>query len=150
MAAAVSRSASAVAYIHGDEYWSTYPGRSFAERVSKTNQDVLAALRDSASSNVICEWVPCRGVFVEELYDICITQKRLLLHVILTAPISVLRSRKRRRDGDEDIGPEVVPDTNKQNPYSCLIFDTTKKATSFIADEIAQWILSLKTWSALE
>jgi len=139
---AVQRSIPEIEHVRGDEYWTMYPDLAFEERVSKVNQGILASLRDSDSSHVICEWVPCRGPFVTQLYDMCVSLDRQFFHVILTAPVPVLRSRKRERDGDEDIGPEVVTVPDKQKAYRCLVFDTEQEETSRIASEIRKWILS--------
>ena len=142
VALAVSRSVSGIAHVRGDDYWRTYPGLSFEERVSETNRDIVAALRNSDSSDVLCEWVPCRGPFVAQLYDTCVSLERQFLHVVLTAPLSVLRNRKRERDRDDEAGAEVVPVPDQQNAYRCLVCDTEKEGITRIADEISKWILS--------
>ncbi len=139
---AIQRSVLGTEHIRGDDCWMIYPDLPFEERVAKVNQDILASVRDSVSSDVLCEWVPCQGPFVAQLYDMCVSLDRQFLHVILTAPVSVLRSRKRERDGDEDIGPEVATAPDEQKVYGCLVFDTEQEKTSRIAGEISRWILS--------
>lgn len=139
---AVQRAVSGIQHVRGDDCWTMYPALPFEERVAKVNQYILAALGDSASSDVLCEWVPCRGPFVAQLYDICVSLNRQFLHVILTAPVPVLRSRKRKRDGDEDVGPYVATAPNERKVYETLVFDTEQEKTSRIEDEVSDWILS--------
>lgn len=138
----VCRLVPGIAHVRGDDYWKTYPDLSFEERVSKTNQDIVAALRNSDSSDVLCEWVPCRGAFVAQLRDTCVSLDRQFLHVILTAPELVLRNRKWKRDGDEDIGPELAAVPDEQQVNACWVFDTEQVETPRIAGEISKWILS--------
>lgn len=145
---AVQRSVLGTEHVRGDDYWTIYPDLPFEERVAKVNQAILAALRDSSSSDVLCEWVPCRGPFVAQLYDMCVLLDRQFLHVILTAPVHVLRSRKRERDGDEDIGLEVATVPDEQKVYGCLVFDTEQEETSCIAGKISRWILSNQEFKA--
>jgi hypothetical protein len=139
---AVQHSVPGIQLVRGDDYWTKFSVLPFEERVAKVNQSILAALRDSASSDVLCEWVPCRGPFVAQLHDICASLNRRFLHVALTAPVPVLKGRKRTRDGDEDVGPDVAPPPREQRGYETLVFDTEKEKISRIADEISDWILS--------
>ena len=62
--------------------------------------------------------------------------------VVLTVPVPVLKIRKRERDGDEDIGPEVATVPDEQKVYGRLVFDTEQEETSRIASAILKWILS--------
>ena len=149
VAMAVQRSIPGIEHIRGDKYWTMYPDSKFEERVAKVNQDILAALRESGSHDVLCEWVPCRKHFAAQLHKTCAALNRRFLHVILTAPASLLRSRKRERDGDEDIGPEIATVPDEQNLYECRVFDTAQEETSRIAGEISKWILSNQASEAI-
>ena len=142
VAMAVRSSIPEIETVHGDDYWIKCPGLPFWDRVAKVNQDILGALNASTSFNALCEWVPCRGPFVEQLLDTCRSLDRRFLHVILTAPMPVLRNRKRERDGDEDMGPEVASTPDERRTYECLVFDTTQVETSRIAGEVSEWIQS--------
>jgi hypothetical protein len=141
VASAVGDSLPGISFIRGDDYWRTHPDLQFEERVLKTNQDILAAVENSDASDLLCEWVPTRGPFVVQLFDLCVSVRRQFLHVGLIAPRSVLQSRKKERDGVEDaIGPVPIPD--QQTRYDCMVFDTeTEKAVS-IVDAVSKWILS--------
>jgi len=139
---AIQRSVPGIDYVRGDDYWTKYPDLPFGARVAKVNQHILASLRDSTSADVLCEWVPCQGSFVADLYDICLLLDRRFFHVILTAPMLALRSRKRERDGNEDLYPEVAAVTDYQRKRGCLLFDTEQEDISRIADEISKRILT--------
>ena len=145
VATSVGLSIPTIEHIRGDRFWLMYPDLPFEERVSVVNRQILMALEGSDSQNILCEWVPCRGAFVRELKDICISLDRCLLHVALTAPLDVLKRRKKERDGDEDVDPELLPDRRDPNEY--LAFDTDEEDTIVIAAKISDWILA-DTWEA--
>lgn len=141
VAAAIQNAIPGIEYIRGDVFWREHSDLPFEERVAAVNRSLLAALQISHSSHILCEWPPVRGLFLSQLYDLCTSQDRRFLHVVLSAPVSVLRMRKRERDGDEDIGFEMAAILDEPKAYKRLIFDTTKDSPSCIADEIAKWIL---------
>jgi hypothetical protein len=148
VASAVGDSLSSISFIRGDDYWRTYPDLQFEERVLKTNQDILAALQNSDASDLLCEWVPSRGPFVAQLFELCVSARRQFLHVGLTAPISVLQSRKREHDGVEDTAPGAVSVPEQQTLYDCMVFDTETEKTVSIADAVSKWILYNKQLKA--
>ncbi len=141
VARGIQRFVPKIQHVRGDDYWTMYPDLLFGERVAKVNQHVLTSVRDTASADVLCEWVPCRGLFVVQLYNICVSAGRQFYHVILTAPVSVLKRRKMERDGDEDIGPEVVTAPEQEKAYEWQVFDTDREERSAIVGEICRWVL---------
>ena len=149
VASAVSDSFSSISFIRGDDYWRTYTGLQFEERALKTNQQILATLQDSHASDLLCEWVPSRGPFVAQLFELCVSARRQFLHVGLTAPIAVLQLRMRERDGVEDPVVRAVSAPEQQTRYDCMVFDTEKETTASIADEVSKWILSNKELKAM-
>ena len=140
-ATGIQQSVPEIQHVRGDDCWTMYPDLAFDERVAKVNQYILASVRNSASADVICEWVPCQGLFVAQLHNICVSTGRQFLQVILTAPAPVLKRRKQERDGDEDIGPEVVTVPEQQKAFEWRIFDTDREEASDIVGEICGWIL---------
>ncbi len=143
VAMAVGGSQSGLSVIRGDDYWKTYSDDlTFEDRLSKTNQDILAAVRDSDASDILCEWVPCRSPFVAELYDLCVSTGRRFLHAGLTVPISVLQARRKELDGDDTPLVDPVPVPEQDVPYDCMVFDTAAEDAAGIAAVITKWILS--------
>lgn len=140
VAKAVLQSIPEIEYIRGDDYWIKHPGIPFMERAALVNQSILASLRVSSSQHVLCEWVPSQGEFLTQLHDMCISADRRFLHVILTAPLSILRMRKRERDGDEDLGPGIATIADEPKEYESRIFSTDQEKPSRIAEEIVKWI----------
>jgi len=136
----VQRSLCEIQYVRGDDCWNRYSGLSFDERLVRTNQCILASTRSSVAQDILCEWVPCQGQFVNDLYEISVATGRRFLQVVLTAPVAVLKRRKLERDGDEDIGPEVAGSPPKDKMYQCLLFDTNQVAIPVIADHVSSWI----------
>lgn len=136
----VQRSLCEIKYVRGDDCWNRYSGLSFDERLARTNQCILESVRSSVAQDILCEWVPCQGQFVNDLHEIAVATGRRFLQVVLTAPVAVLKRRKLERDGDEDIGPEVAGSPPKDKMYQCLLFDTNQVAIPVIADHISKWI----------
>lgn len=142
VAGMIRRLVPGIAYLQGDDEWRKHFNLPFEERVAAVNQSLLTSLRAAAARHVLCEWVPSRGLFLHQLYDACLSRERRFLHAVLTAPASILRTRKRERDGDEDIGPEIEVILDDRPAYDRLVFASEKIESSRIAEEIARWILS--------
>jgi len=143
VATAVRASLPAVSFISGCECWNRYSDDlSFEERLSRTNQDILAALRDSDASDILCEWVPCKSPFVTQMYELATSTNRKFLHAGLTAPASVLQARREELDGDDTPLVDPVPIPDQQVEYDCMVFDTAAEEAACIADVISKWILS--------
>jgi hypothetical protein len=142
VATAIMGSLPEVSFISGREYWERYSDDlAFEDRLSKTNQDILDALQDANSSDILCEWVPCRSPFVAQMYDLCASTGRQFLHAGLVAPGPVLQARRKEREGDDKpVGPVPVPDP--QDEYDCMVFDTGVERAATIADGIVKRIVS--------
>lgn len=136
----VQMSVREIQYVRGDDYWNMSPDLSFEERVTTTNKRILAAVRNSKAQDIVCEWVPWHGQFVNNLYEISVTAKRQFLHIVLMAPLVVLKRRKLERDGDEEIGTEVATGPLRHETYKQLIFDTNRVEVAGIADQVSDWI----------
>jgi hypothetical protein len=143
VATAVRGSLPGVSLISGREYWERYADdMPFEERLSKTNQDVQKAAQDSDSSDILCEWVPCRSGFVDKMYDPCASVGRPFLHVHLMAYGSVLQARRKEVGVEEELGDDPGPRPDPQEKYDCMVFDTGVEQAANIADAIVKWILS--------
>ena len=108
------------------------------------NRYLLEAVLEVESDDVLCEWVPSRGAFVSQLSRTCDSLDRRFLHIILTAPISVLEARKQERDGDTDLGPGVNEEPDQESRYECYLFDTDQMETCVITEKICGWILDIR------
>lgn len=131
--------------ICGDDYWNMYPSLPFGERVERTNQHVLAAVRGSDAPDVLCEWVPCGKVFADDLFAIAEAAGRRFLQVVVTAPIDVLKRRKLERDGDDELGPVAEVSSEEHSLYKRLVFDTSQVAIPAIVYAVADWIRLQRT-----
>jgi hypothetical protein len=131
-----------LALLGGDRFWTTHAALAFDQRVVATNRDLVAALDGIDARDVLCEWVPSDGPFVEALQEVTARQGRRVLHVVLTAPLDTLRRRKADRDGDEDV--RVGPASIARLPPACsqMVFDTLTTKPDDIAARISAWILS--------
>ena len=145
VATAVRASLPEMSFISGREHWNRYSDDlSFEDRLSKTNQDVQKAVQESDSSDILCEWVPCRSGFVDKLYDPCTSVGRRFLHVHLMASGSVLQARRKEVGVEEELGDDPGPRPDPQEKYDCMVFDTGVEPAAHITDGIVKWILSNK------
>jgi len=143
VATAVMGSLPGVSFISGREYWNRYSDDlSFEDRLASANQDVQKAVRDSDSSDILCEWVPCRSGFVDKLYDPCASAGRRFLHVHLMAAGSVLQARRKERGVEEELDDDPGPGPDPQEKHDCMVFDTGVEQATNIADAIVKWIQS--------
>lgn len=129
-------------HLPGDPYWVRHSDLDFGDRAAAVEQCLLAALRDSGAGDILCEWVPCRGPFVAQLHHQCASAGGRFYHVILTAPLPVLKRRKLARDGNDDLGPAVGADPEPQRAYPCQVFDTTLEGATDIAGKVGRQILA--------
>ncbi len=136
---AIKRLNRAIEHINGDDWWNLYPELPFQDRLAITNRHLLDALRRSTSDVIICEWVPC-GSFASEMYEVSLQAGCRFLHVILTAEESVLKQRKRRRDGNEDLGPATQDVAKADVPYTVMRFRTDTGHITAIVDDICEWL----------
>ena len=139
VALAIRQVNSVIEHIQGDDWWNSYPELPFPDRVAITNRHILHALNQSTSNSIMCEWVPC-GSFVSDMYETSVRGNRRFLHVILTAPHSVLKQRKLLRDGDQDLGPATAEAEIADIPYSVMRFCTDSCHISTIVDDICEWL----------
>ncbi len=112
-------------FYKGDDYWNKFPDVSFSERSALTKEGILTSVEDSNDEKILLEWVPFTGSFLEKLKSICDKQNRKFTHIILYAPIEVLKARKMKRDGNDEIGPidkTIIMESVNQNKLS---FDTS-------------------------
>lgn len=140
VAKGVQMSVRGIQYVRGDDYWNMYPDLSFEERVAATNRHILSAVRNSRAQDIVCEWVPWQGRFVNDLHEISVTTMRQFLQVVLMAPLAVLKRRKLERDGDEEIGPEFIVGPLRHEMYTQLLFDTNRVEVAIVADQVFNWI----------
>ncbi len=140
VAKGVQMSVRGIQYVRGDDYWSMCPDLSFEESVATTNKRILAAVRNSGAQDILCEWVPWQGRFVNDLHEMSVTTDRQFLQVVLMAPLVVLKRRKLERDGDEEIGPEFTVDAFQHELYRQLFFDTKQVEVAIIVDQVTDWI----------
>lgn len=141
IAIALQQVNSTIERIRGDDWWILYPELPFPDRLAITNRHILEALGKTTGRNIVCEWVPC-GSFASDLYEVSLAGNRRFLHVILTAPLSVLRQRKLIRDGDQNLGPPTMDTATVDAPYSVMRFRTDNCCISTIVDEISAWLSS--------
>lgn len=92
-------------HIRGDDFWNELDSFDFDNRVMKTNEKILSFVREIDCDQVILEWVPCNGSYVEELKLICQESGYTFVHIVLYGPIEYLKKRKQKRDGDTNLGP---------------------------------------------
>lgn len=141
VAVAIQQIYPTIEYIRGDDFWNIYPELPFPDRVAITNKHILDSLDKSTSDSTMCEWVPC-GSFASDVYEVCLSGNRRFLHVILTAPQSVLKQRKLIRDGDQGLGPPIKEINTVDVPYSVMKFSTVSCQVSTIVDSICEWLNS--------
>jgi adenylylsulfate kinase-like enzyme len=99
------RRLSSIEYILGDDFWMQNEHYNFDVRLKKTNQNIVARVENIALSNILLEWVPSYGPFVDNIKNITNNLKYEFIHIVITAPKEVLEKRKLMRDGDSDLGP---------------------------------------------
>ena len=115
-------------YIIGDDYWMQNDQYDFNTRSKKTNQDIISSVNSISSNSIILEWVPCYGPFVDCLKDICKKKGYEFIHIIVYAPVEVLKERKLNRDGNMDLGPLKIE--KYQNLNNVILIDTSLEPLS--------------------
>lgn len=125
-----------IEYIRGDDFWVRYPELSFPSRVLEVNEHILTEVRNSKAESILCEWVPSRAEFVNRLYAICDEKGKSFVHVVLTAPLPALKMRKKRRDGDEELGPAPLDLSESDSPWKRRVFDTHSSGILPVVREI--------------
>ncbi len=132
-----------IEHISGDEEWLEYPHLPFDNRVTTVNQALLDTLLRCPLTDVLLEWVPWQGLFLRKLLKICRSTDRRFLHIVLTAPVTVLKKRKRLRDQDDDLGTDVLIDHVFLEGHESLVFDTDAEDVSVISGVISKRMSSI-------
>lgn len=114
----------------GDTYWIPNNQYDFKARVQKTNKDILSSIKNVTSKSILLEWVPCDGPFVDGLKDICKANHYEFRHIIVYAPMEVLKHRKLNRDGNMELGPLELE--RLKNLENVSRFDTSKESVDSI------------------
>lgn len=116
--------------ILGDNFWIKHSLLDFKNRVEVTNREILSSVEEIKDSTLL-EWVPSYGSFVEELKRIVKSKSFNFVHILVYAPVEILKERKYIRDGDMDLGPIDL------DAYIALedvhLFDSSKMTITEIA-----------------
>ncbi len=126
----------------GDRYWLRNDGQTFEDRVASTNRMILDDIQSLTDPLLLLEWVPSSGCFVDELKLWCSSHDRVLSHIVMCADVEVLKARKMKRDGDDDISsPHIGQYTHLEN---ALEIDTSQYSEADMLTRVIETLIASK------
>jgi len=126
----------------GDIYWLRNDGQAFEDRVTSTNQMILDDIHSMTDPLLLLEWVPSSGRFVDELKLWCSLHDRVLTHIVMCADVEVLKARKMKRDGDDDISsPDIGQYVHLRD---ALVIDTSQYSETDMLKRVIETLIVSK------